>query len=235
MKTKFAIRRGFTLVELLVVIVIIAALAGLTAPMILKQARKADLAAAVNNGKQIGLAMFEFQADYGGAYPGTKTIDKVKLNFTDAASKYTGLGVADSNGCFLALFAAEITQSEAMFYAKDGLTTGNPNGIITPADALKAGEVGFGYVLNGTEGLTAAGNPSRVLAMTPLTALGTGFNPDPFDKNAVLLRIDNSVTTAKIDKTGVVMNGDPTTPVDVFLASDLWGTGVTPKIIPPKK
>jgi prepilin-type N-terminal cleavage/methylation domain-containing protein len=41
-------RRGFTLVELLVVIVIIASLAGLTAPMVIRQRKKADQTEAVS-------------------------------------------------------------------------------------------------------------------------------------------------------------------------------------------
>lgn len=228
MKTNSRIPRGFTLVELLVVIVIIAALAGVTAPMILKQARKADLAEAVSNGKQIGLAMFEFQSEFG-AYPGAKTIAAVELAFPD--QPYT-LGTDDSNSCFLALFAAEITQSESMFYAKDGVTTKKPDGNITTTDALKGGEVGFGYVLNGTEGLAAAGNPSRVLAVSPLVAGEIDFNPAPFDKKAVLLRIDNSVTTSNINSDGLVMDGAEA-PASLFLASDLWGDGVDPTIVPP--
>jgi len=225
MKAKLRMNRGFTLVELLVVIVIIAALAGLTAPMIIRQARKADAAEAVSNARQIGIAMFEFQAEYGG-YPGTKTQESVELAFPD--QQYT-LGIGDSNSCFLTLFAAEITQSEGMFYAKDGQTLGKPDGNITGAEALKAGEVGFGYVLNAGEGMTASGNPSRVLAVSPLDDTGAKFNPDPFDKKAVLLRIDNSVTTANIDTEGEVLIGGV-----ALLDGEFWGT-VEPEIVAPAK
>ncbi|RYD29397.1 MAG: prepilin-type N-terminal cleavage/methylation domain-containing protein, partial [Verrucomicrobiaceae bacterium] len=65
MKTTYQTRRGFTLVELLVVIVIIAALAGLTAPMVIRQRKKADQTEAVSNARQVGLALFEFETEYG--------------------------------------------------------------------------------------------------------------------------------------------------------------------------
>lgn len=65
MKTNVKTRRGFTLVELLVVIVIIASLAGLTAPMVIRQRKKADQTEATNNARQIGLALLEFENDYG--------------------------------------------------------------------------------------------------------------------------------------------------------------------------
>ena len=45
--------KGFTLVELLVVIAIIAALAALATPVVLKQQKKAAATEAVNNAKQI--------------------------------------------------------------------------------------------------------------------------------------------------------------------------------------
>ena len=70
-------RGGFTLVELLVVIVIIAALAGLTAPQVMKMAKKADLTEATSNAKQLGLAFAQFDADIGG-YPDDSTVEAVE-------------------------------------------------------------------------------------------------------------------------------------------------------------
>jgi type II secretory pathway pseudopilin PulG len=214
-------------VELLVVIVIIAALAGLTAPMILKQARKADAAEAVSNGRQIGIAMFEFQAEYG-SYPGTATIATVNTN--NPGHGFTIATVTDANVCFRQLFAAGITQSEAMFYAKISGAT-KPDGDITATGdkAIGTGECGFGYILNATQGQTATGNPSRVIAATPMKT-ATTFNPDPFDKKAVLLRIDNSVVSVNIDTAGLAKIGG----ADVLsaTASKFWGT-VTPLAVLP--
>ena len=50
--TKTKLAKGFTLVELLVVIAIIAALAALSTPVVLKQQKKAAATEAVNNAKQ---------------------------------------------------------------------------------------------------------------------------------------------------------------------------------------
>ena len=58
--------------ELLVVIVIIAALAGLTAPMVIRQRKKADQTEAVSNARQIGFALFEFETAYG-SFPDATT------------------------------------------------------------------------------------------------------------------------------------------------------------------
>ena len=78
MKAKYQRRPGgFTLVELLVVIVIIAALAGLSAPVILKQRKAADRTEALNNVRQIGLSLFEFDAEYG-SFPDNNTAEDVK-------------------------------------------------------------------------------------------------------------------------------------------------------------
>ena len=228
MKTNSRIPRGFTLVELLVVIVIIAALAGLTAPMIIKQARKADAAEALSNARQIGMAMFSFQAEYS-SYPDADTEKDV-----DKAGGYT-LGTANSNNYFQQLFAAGMCESEAMFFAKVK-DSRKPDGNITGAEALAAGECGFGYVLDTADGLTASGNPSRILAACPLLAASaTEFDIDPFDKKAILLRIDNSVTSAPIvDKKA--MSSTKADAVDLFEGKDkdtIWGADITPTIIPP--
>ena len=225
MKTKSGMRRGFTLVELLVVIVIIAALAGLTAPMVLSKVKKADQTEAVSNARQIGMAMFEFQSEYG-RYPDAKTLATLTAN--GLTVDYTPVAGADSNGYFLQLFAAGFTTSEQMFFAKTGVSK-KPDGNIIGTDALAAGESGFGYVLNGTDGLTTGVNPACVLAVTPLATGGATFNPGPFDKKAVLLRLDNSVLVANVNKAGEATVGS-----EELIAAKFWDD-VKPAIIPPSE
>jgi prepilin-type N-terminal cleavage/methylation domain-containing protein len=219
MKTNHTARRGFTLVELLVVIVIIAALAGLTAPMVIRQRKKADQTEAVSNAKQIGLALFEFENEYS-SYPSTNT----------AQADIAG---ATANDLFRQLIAANFTQNEKMFYAKIP-NVKKPDENITGAEALKAGEVGFGYLLNGIEGFSAAGNSSRPIAVTPLLDNGTNgqFDPEPFDNKAIVLRMDNSVTsiTVRQDKE-IILSG--TKKLLEKGEDSVWGTSSTPTLAAP--
>ena len=69
-------RSGFTLVELLVVITIIAALAALSSPVIIRAKRKADQTEAVNNIRQIGISLNEFETEYG-SFPDASTAEAV--------------------------------------------------------------------------------------------------------------------------------------------------------------
>ena len=230
MKTNIKTRRGFTLVELLVVIVIIASLAGLTAPMVIRQRKKADQTQAVNNARQIGLAMFEFETEYG-SFPDDTTADEV-LN--DAG--YT-LGGESSNDYFRQLFAADITQSEDMFYAKTG-SSKKPDGNITVEGALANGEVGFGYMMDtGGVGLSTAGNPARVTVVAPLASDGAKFTPDPYDKKAVVLRIDNSVISVPIDSAGdaIITSGSASNRKTLLETGDdtIWGDSIDPQIVAP--
>jgi prepilin-type N-terminal cleavage/methylation domain-containing protein len=227
-------RRGFTLVELLVVIVIIASLAGLTAPMVIRQRKKADQTEAVSNSRQIGIAMLEFDNDYG-SYPGLLTLAQIVENFPDEVIK--GEAGADSNGYFKQLMQAGLTQSEAIFYAK-AKGTKKPDGKIKAnTDALAAGEVGFGYITDGNEGMSSAGNPARAICVTPLSPTVVGkFDGEPFDKKAVILRIDNSATSVNIRVTTGSTTGDAIVGGTSLLATsnDIWGSSV-PTIRAPKK
>jgi prepilin-type N-terminal cleavage/methylation domain-containing protein len=193
MKTNIKVKRGFTLVELLVVIVIIAALAALSSPMVFRQVKRAAEAQALSNARQIGIALFEFQDDYG-TYPSAATLLQVQEAFPDETIK--GAAGTDSNGFFKQLFQVGLTQSEDIFFAKaKGIV--KPDGdISTSAKALGPGEVGFGYIL---DGLGTAGNPSRPVIATPLVQDSiTEFDGDPFNRKAVVLRIDNSVISVNI-------------------------------------
>jgi prepilin-type N-terminal cleavage/methylation domain-containing protein len=189
-------RRGFTLVELLVVIVIIASLAALSSPLVFRQVKRAAEAQALSNARQIGFALFEFQNDYG-SYPSAATL--TQLNEVFPSETIRGAAGTDSNGYFKQLFQAGLSQSEEIFFAKAQGVLKPDGDISTDARALAAGEVGFGYILDGVEGLSTAGNPSRPVIATPL-AVGstTEFDGDPFNKKAVVLRIDNSALSVNI-------------------------------------
>lgn len=224
MKTKQKLLRGFTLVELLVVIVIIAALAGLTAPMVIRQRKKADQTEAVNNARQIGLALFEFETEYG-TFPDKDT--------AKAVNDATGEEVTDgqnSNDKFRQLIAAGISQSEAMFYAKSAYSK-KPDGVIDPlTKALEKGEVGFGmFTKTDGSGLSAAGNPARPILAAPFNvALDGTFDSDFYDGKAVILKLDNSVTSLNIVKTtgDVRVNG---LKLDETGTGSVWGNVATDK------
>jgi prepilin-type N-terminal cleavage/methylation domain-containing protein len=230
MKTNNRTRRGFTLVELLVVIVIIAALAGLTAPMVIRQRKKADQTEAVNNARQIGLALFEFETEYS-KFPDAETATAVA-----AATETTASSGLTANDRFRQLIRSGIAQSEAMFYAKTAFTK-KPDGIFNDdTKALEPGEVGFGIVTNSDgKGLSAAGNPSRPIVAAPFTlALDGKFDGDFYDGKAVILKLDNSVTSLNIVKSSgrVLINGKEmlTTGPDT-----VWGTDLTPQFAFPQK
>jgi len=191
-------RRGFTLVELLVVIVIIASLAGLTAPMVIRQRKKADQTEAISNARQIGIALFEFENEYG-SFPDSTTAETVKTN-TETPLDFGG---NTSNDYFRQLIATGIAQAEKMFYCKTAFSK-KPDDILNNSEsALAKGEVGYGYIMNGDKAFSAAGSPSRPIIAAPLAFPFTDgqFDTDLYDGKAVLLKMDNSATAVTITTT----------------------------------
>jgi type II secretory pathway pseudopilin PulG len=193
----------FNWLMLVVGILVVMALAGLTAPITVRSRKKPDQTEAINNARQIGLALLEFETEYG-TYPDEKTASvvlentKTTLNLTDLSA----------NSFFRQLIAADMAQAETMFYCKTAFSKKPDNRFDTPETALAPGEVGFGYLLNGKSAFKTKDNPARPLLCAPLAYDGKSvsnhrFDPIPFDRRAVILRIDNSFTSLLIDpKTG---------------------------------
>ena len=170
-------------------------LAGLTSPMVIRCRKKSDQTEALNNARQIGLALSEFQQSYG-SFPDARTKEEVRKN-TGTDLK---LGTKSSNDFFRQLLAGEIAQSEAMFYAK-GEGVRKPDNVFNGAKALAARECGFTYFL----GASITSNPKRPLLATPMIPGTDRFDPKPLEGMAVVLRMDNSVASYKIDKDGHIL------------------------------
>jgi len=185
---------GFTLVEL-VVIVIIAALAGLSAPVILKQRKKADQTEATSNIKQVHLALLDFDSDYG-SFPDNNTAEDVK----NATGTVLNFGGSFSNDYFRQL-AATTAKAESTFWCKSAASPRKPDKDMTAGKALEAGEVGFGYIMaSQTDGQSASSNSARPVVVAPLLKGNTNweFDPEPYGDKAVVLRIDGSATPETI-------------------------------------
>ncbi len=214
--------QGFTLVELLVVISIIAALAALAMPVIMKQQKKAAMTEATSNAKQIFYLMVEFDQDFG-EFPSDNTA-------IDELSGYTG---STSNDYLAQFIGGGYTQSEEIFYAKGGASTNRkPDNVITTKnDQLRAGECGFAYI----KGQSTSDNSGRPILLTPYDG-SQKFKPDPYDGKCVVLRIDGSVKQFRLKKKSNLANiGGGKTLFDTG-SDSVWGTDglVTSNILKPK-
>lgn len=171
-----------------------AMLAGVAAPMIIRQKHKADQTEAIKNARMIGLFLFEFEAEYG-EYPNEETAEYTARD--SGAPEITG---TSSNARFRQLFQAGITQDENAFYSKGGSLYA-PDDNITGDEALAPGECGFAYF----ENVNTEDGALRPLVITPLIPGTSQFDPSPFGGKAIILWSDNSVSSWRIDPiTGIV-------------------------------
>jgi len=166
---------------------------------------------AISNAWQIGLGLREFAEDHG-SYPGVESIEIIRPQI----GPDWNLGTKTSNDFFRQLLAARMVTAEGVFYAKVKGAK-KPDNVITATEALKKGECAFAYF----PGACPGDPPSRPLAATSLIPGTNRFDPQPFNGKAVVLLLDGSVTTLKINKQGNAVFYSSTLLLDP--ANPAWG------------
>ena len=198
----------------LVLIAIILVVTFVSWPMLMRQKKAADRTRAIGNLKQIGLALLEFDHEFG-RFPDGTTVEKVKR----IPGMDQDLSGQSSNALFRQLIAFGI-KSEAIFYCvhPEGIHEGD--GDFSRGRALEAGEVGYSYVA----GLNTGMNPGISVAMTPMKIGTEMFWAEPYGGKAAILRLDNSVEAPPIGSDGRVSVGDGKRLFDTG-ADTVWGEG----------
>lgn len=191
-----------------------------------RQRIRADTMEATSNLRSMSMALYEFETAYG-AFPNGKTSAEVKGN----TESVLPLGSKTSNDFFRQLIAAEVCQSEGIFYARIPGTHKPDNVFKDGSTAMAKGEVGFSYIV----GLSSAGHPKRPLVVTPLIPGTNRFDPKPFNGYAVVLTTDCSGTRSgpvfPINKNGEVIDASGKHILDP--ANPIWG-GKVPVIAWPE-
>jgi len=221
---KYTIRpiRGFTLIELLVVISIIAAIAGLTIPVVNGALSHADRTEAINNGKQLHNSLLQFEQDFG-SLPSADVRESNPGVFANAPSG------DDANAYLAMLIASEILDSEKVFYAKGGSQSAKePDNIFdTTPRMLEAGENGFSYVMKNNnipqKMSDKSGRPLLVAALNTEKQEDGIFDREVYKGKAVIVHLDGSASIPRINQEGkAILKGTGKTAFDTG-SGTLWG------------
>jgi len=202
------LRKGFTLIELMVVIGIIALLASVAIPATLRQLNKGDQTKAKSNLKQLHLLLNEFKTD-NGQYPCDSTGERLLEKEPDY--DFGELQGNNSNAYFRQFFYNPSSSSEKPFYAKInvlGMTTTEGDDEIANGEALVRGENGMSYVMrknfDDESVKLSVGNSNIPLAMTSIFPSKTPYSgdkliidADSFLGSVMILNADGSVKDAK--------------------------------------
>lgn len=201
--------------------------------MVLRQKTKANQTSAVSHLRGIGLASFDFESEYG-SFPD----DRTALLLAPKNTRNLDLTGSSSNAYFRQLIISGVVPSETIFYATTGYTRKPDETMDSRTTMLAAGEVGYGYFMDGGSGMkTEEGSPGRPVACAPLAFDGhsvsaTRFDSETYDGKVVILRADNSVTSLNIDPaTGEALLH--TKPILATGPDTVWDADGKPAILPP--
>jgi hypothetical protein len=162
-----------------------------------RRARGHEMTRTVNNARQLGMALFEFDSEYG-KFPDSSTVAAVRQ---DTGSKLS-LPDCTSNDLFAQLLATKIIENESTFYARVEVSTRKADNLFqTDATILEHGECGFAYI----SGLSANGDPNTPLVFGPVIPGTTTVDRKSCDGKAVVLKMDCSATTYPINSAGKII------------------------------
>ena len=191
-------KKGFTLVELLVVISIIAVLAGIATPLILRAQRSSARNEALNNAKGIAQGLIDFKNEYG-AYPCGFTADNL-------AERHDNLPEGDDANAYLAqLILSGSIDSETFFFASGVKGAVKGDDIMgTPDKILARGENSFAYIMAPDEEPLSDTKSKTPLIMAPIKKGGESpiFDDNPYADYYVYGTADGSGLQAKVGKNG---------------------------------
>ena len=191
MKTKGPrYQKGFTLTELLAVMTILVVLAGIAPASIFKSLKRASLAQAINNAKQVKLSLDAFATDFDGQYPNDDTAEYVIEG---------GTGTTYSNDYFRQLFLAGVTESEKIFWVKNSAVASKfapddkvkEGGRVQADEVLQKGDVHWAYITDQTNLDTG----SRPLILDGYKRGTSEWDPNTWDQKVIVLAIDGSCRT----------------------------------------
>ena len=226
-------RKRFQYGWVIVVILILVGLAGLSSPVVLKSRKASDRTEALNNIRQIGMSLFEFDNAYGGFPDDATAIEVRKKTGTDF--KLSG---EFSNDYFRQLIAVGL-KSEKPFWCKTSFSPRKPDdNFKSAAKALEPGEVGYSYILESpNKGQNSSGDPGRpvVVAASYQAKADWTFDPEAFGEKAIVLKLDNSASAMNIRTDNkYISTGVAGRYLQTVGDNTPWGAGAAPDLRAPE-